>query len=197
MPAVTVIKVDGNTVAIDAPPARARVVFLDHDVVRTWVGRQGRFSDPANTKPLPGEPGAVIVVKTDHPGVVPDVSDAGDYWLLATDAMAVRVYKGDLRFGLYRPGNAVRIVEEVAGLHWDGAVTTQRLTQGRDEQYFGGGMQNGRFSHRNATINVAVSYEWNEDGWPNSVPFYLSTAGYGAFRNTFAAGVYSFTSPVV
>jgi alpha-glucosidase len=194
---VRAIEVDRNTVTVQAPPARARVVFLDHDVVRTWVAPQGRFSDPANAKPAPGEPGATIVVKNDYPGVVPEVGDAGDYYWLATSAVVVRVYKGDLRFGLWRPGNAERIVEEVVGLHSDGAVTTQRLTQGCDEQYFGGGMQNGRFSHRNQTINVAVSYEWNEGGWPNSVPFYLSTGGYGLFRNTFAAGVYSFTSPVV
>ena len=195
--AVRAIETGGNTVTVQAPPARARVVFLDHDVVRTWVAPQGRFSDPANTKPGPGEPEANIVVKSDYPGVVPAVGDAGDYWVLATGAVVVRVYKADLRFGFWRPGNAERIVEEVVGLQWDGVVTTQRLTQGRGEQYFGGGMQNGRFSHRNQTINVAVSYEWNEGGWPNSVPFYLSTGGYGVFRNTFAPGVYSFTSPVV
>src|SRR5947199_520458 len=90
MPAVTRLKVDGNTVAIDAPPGRARVVFLDHDVVRTWVAREGRFSDPANTKPLPGEPGAVIVVKDDYPGVVPEGIDVGGDWGLATPSVAGR-----------------------------------------------------------------------------------------------------------
>ena len=194
---VTGLKVKGRVVAIDAPPARARVEFLDHDLVRTWVAPDGKFTDPANTAPLRGEPAAVIVVKTDYPGAGPEVSETEDYWLLVTRAVAVRVYKASLRFGFYRPGNAECIVEDVAGLHWDGAVTTQRLTQGPAEQFFGGGMQNGRFAHRNATINVAVSYEWNEGGWPNSVPFYLSSAGYGTFRNTFAPGVYSFTNPVV
>jgi alpha-glucosidase len=196
--AVTALKVKGSVVTVDAPPGRARVEFLDHDVVRTWMARDGRFRDPANRPPAArGDPGAVIVVKRDHRGAEPRLTDAGDHWLLATDAVAVRVYKAPLRFGFYRPGNEVRIVEEVAGLHWDGAVTTQRLTQARAEQYFGAGMQNGRFSHRHATLNVAVSYEWNEGGWPNSVPFYLSNAGYGLFRNTFSAGVYSFTNPVV
>ena len=196
--AVTGLKVRGSVVSIDAPPGRARVEFLDHDVVRTWVAPRGRFTDPANVKPAGrGDPGAVIVVKTDYPGVEPEVVDAGDHWVLNTDAVAVRVYKGASRFGLYRPGNTVRIVEEVVGLHCDGAVTTQRLSQGPQEQYFGGGMQNGRFSHRQATINVAVSYEWNEGGWPNSVPFFLSSGGYGMLRNTFSAGVYSFTSPLV
>jgi alpha-glucosidase len=186
MPPVAAIQVDRNTVTIDAPPARARLVFLAADVIRTWVAPNGRFTDQD-----------AMVVKADYPGVAPEFAETAAYDLLTTEALALRVYKGDLRFGFYRPGDAVRIVEEVVGLHRDGAVTTQRLTQGPDEQFFGGGMQNGRFSHRHATINVAVSYEWNDGGWPNSVPFYVSTAGYGVFRHTFAPGVYSFTNPVV
>ncbi|MFF3150741.1 hypothetical protein ACFVRU_55895, partial [Streptomyces sp. NPDC057927] len=31
---------------------------------------------------------------------------------------------------------------------------------------------------------------------PNSVPFYLSSAGYGVFRNTYAPNTYAFTDPV-
>src|SRR5581483_6369544 len=174
--AVRGLRVDGHSVAVDAQPARARLEFLAPDVVRTSVAPTGRFSETDG-----------IVVKTDYAGVSPDVSETDDYLLLGTEAVAVRVYKADLRLGLYRPGNAVRIVEEVVGLHVDGAVTTQRLTQAPGEQYFGAGMQNGRFSHRHATVNVAVSYEWNEGGWPNSVPFVVSTGGYGLFRNTFAA----------
>src|SRR6266542_4910575 len=117
----------GNTVEIAAPPALARVVFLADDVLRTWVARNGRFTDPAN------EPGATIVVKTDYPGAKPEIADTDDYYLLTTGALALRIYKEDMRFGLYHPDNATRIVEEVVGLVWDGAVTTQRLTQGANE----------------------------------------------------------------
>jgi alpha-glucosidase (family GH31 glycosyl hydrolase) len=183
---VTGIRRKGDTVVVDAPPARAAVEFPAADVVRTRVAPLGRFTDTAG-----------IVVKKEGAGVVPDLTETADYFLLRTEAVALRVYKDDLRFGLYRPDDAVRLVEEVVGLHVDGGVATQRLTQAPGEQYFGGGMQNGRFSHRHATLNVAVSYEWNEGGWPNSVPFYVSTGGYGLFRNTFAAGVYSFTAPLV
>lgn len=57
-------------------------------------------------------------------------------------------------------------------------------------------MQNGRFTHRGDTIHVKVSYDWNDGGEPNSVPFYLSTAGYGVLRDTFAPNTYHFTDPV-
>ena len=50
--------------------------------------------------------------------------------------------------------------------------------------------------HRGQTIEIAVNYNWDDGGHPNSVPFYLSTAGYGVFRNTFAPGPTPSTHPV-
>jgi alpha-glucosidase (family GH31 glycosyl hydrolase) len=57
-------------------------------------------------------------------------------------------------------------------------------------------MQNGRFTHRHKAIDIAVSYNWDDGGCPNSVPFYLSSTGYGVFRHTFAPGRYVFHSTV-
>jgi alpha-glucosidase (family GH31 glycosyl hydrolase) len=194
---VTGFKLAGNTAEISAPPARARVVFLTDDSFRIWVAPDGHFTDPANTAPAPGEPDANPVVKVDYPGVKPDVTDGGTYYRLTTKALALRVYKDRLRFGLYHPDDDSRIVEEVHSLSWNGAETAQHLTRGRDEQFFGGGMQNGRFSHRTTTVHVEASgCDWNDGGCPNSVPFYLSSAGYGVLRNTFAPGSYRFTDPV-
>ncbi|HVW35152.1 MAG TPA: TIM-barrel domain-containing protein, partial [Acidimicrobiia bacterium] len=190
------IRRDGPTVEVDAPPSRVRVTFLAGDVVRLWVAPAGRFTDPANSPPPPGEPKAVIVVKQDYPGVTPEVVDAGDHYRLVTPALTVRLNKDPLRFGLWETATEARIVEESSVLTWNGAQTAQHLTRGATEQFFGGGMQNGRFSHRGATIDIEVSYDWNDGGCPNSVPFYLSTGGYGVFRNTFAPGSYRFTDPV-
>lgn len=43
---------------------------------------------------------------------------------------------------------------------------------------------------------MANSFNWNEGGYNNSQPFYLSSAGYGVFRDTFAPGLYDFADPV-
>lgn len=85
---------------------------------------------------------------------------------------------------------------ETAPLSWSSAGTTQTLAQGSKEQFFGGGMQNGRFSHRDTTIGISRDYNWNEGGNPNAAPFYLSSNGYGVLRNTFASGDYTFAIPV-
>jgi alpha-glucosidase len=195
---VTGFDVRGNTVSIEALPARLQVVFHADDLFRIWMAPDGNFTDPANTPPeRAGAPGSNVVVKTDYPGVAPRATDEGTYHLLATPALALRVYKANLRFALYRADNRTVIWEELVGPTWDGRQTTQVLSRGPKEQFFGGGMQNGRFSHRDQTIKVAVSYDWDDGGHPNSAPFYVSTAGYGVLRNTLAPGSYSFTAPVL
>jgi alpha-glucosidase len=195
---VTGFDVHGDTVTIEALPAKLQVVFHADDLFRIWMAPDGHFTDPANTPPeRSGAPGANIVVKTDYEGVTPRATDEGLYHLLATPAMALRVYKANLRFALYKADNRTLIWEELAGPTWDGRQTTQVLSRGPQEQFFGGGMQNGRFSHREQTIQVAVSYNWDDGGHPNSAPFYVSTAGYGVLRNTLAPGSYSFTAPVL
>jgi alpha-glucosidase len=195
---VTGFDVRGNTVTIEALPARLQVVFHADDLFRIWMAPDGKFTDPANTPPeRAGAPGANIVVKHDYPGVAPHVTDAGAYHLLTTRSLALRVYKANLRFALYRADNRTLIWEEIVGPTFDGRQTTQVLSRGLEEQFFGGGMQNGRFSHRDQTIKVAVSYNWDDGGHPNSAPFYVSTAGYGVLRNTLAPGSYSFSAPVL
>ena len=174
----------GSTAEISARPVKARVVFLTDDTVRIRVAPGGRFVDQTG------------MVMGDLGSVTPDVSETEGCIRLATPAMVLRIYKEPLRFGLYRPGDEVRIVEEKRPLSWDDGATTQFLTRGPDEQFFGGGMQNGRFSHRHKAIDIAASYNWNDGGCPNSVPFYLSSAGYGVFRHTFAVGSYRFYDTV-
>ncbi|HYT40653.1 MAG TPA: TIM-barrel domain-containing protein [Acidimicrobiia bacterium] len=196
---VTRLDVRDGYVEISAPPAQVRVVFLTDDLLRIWMAPDGDFTDPADTAPPSGEPGAGMVVKSDYPATAPELADAGDHYRLATPVLTLRVHKDPLRFGLWLrhpDGDDTLVVEETRSLTWNGAHTAQYLTRGAGEQFFGGGMQNGRFAHRATTVDVEVSYDWNDGGCPNSVPFYCSTAGYGVLRNTFAPGSYRFTEPV-
>ena len=106
--------------------------------------------------------------------------------------MAIRAYKTPLRFALYRADNQTLVWEETQGITY-GKETVQYLKRGADEQFFGGGMQNGRFSHRDKTIKMTIDYNWEDGGNPNPATFYMSTNGYGAVRNTYATGKYAFT----
>ncbi|MGH3748757.1 MAG: TIM-barrel domain-containing protein, partial [Micromonosporaceae bacterium] len=89
-----------------------------------------------------------------------------------------------------------RIWSETEPLSWDQHSARQSLKRRAGEQFLGGGMQNGRFSHRGQTVDIARDVNWEDGGHPNASPYYMSSAGYGVLRNTFAPGAYHFKDPV-
>ena len=196
---VTDFDAQGDTYTVTAGTAKVRVVFEDADLFRIWLAPDGQFTDPANADPDPADPDAPdadIVVKRDYAGADSHWSDQGDHYLIRTNKAALRVFKDPLRFALYDAANQRLIWAETQPLSWNDNETTQTLARGATEQFFGTGMQNGSFSHRDQTVEISRDYNWDEGGHPNAVPFYASTAGYGVLRNTFAPGSYAFTDPV-
>ncbi|MFJ2187167.1 TIM-barrel domain-containing protein [Kitasatospora sp. NPDC087861] len=172
---------------IAAGTLKAKVDFLADDQLRLQAAPDGVLTDPA---------GRTIIRKQPEPQRDTSTFDAGAYYGIRAKDVVLRVYKHPLRFGLYRADDRTAVWQEDAPLRWSTSGLRQSLTRGADEQFFGGGEQNGSFSHRDQTIHVANSTNWNEGGYNNSQPFYVSSAGYGVFRNTFAPGLYDFGSPV-
>ncbi|CAM5647677.1 Glycoside hydrolase OS=Kitasatospora aureofaciens OX=1894 GN=GCM10010502_24830 PE=3 SV=1 [Kitasatospora aureofaciens] len=172
---------------ISAGTLKAKVDFLADDQLRLRAAPDGDISDPV---------GGAVIRQQPQLQTRTSTFDAGDYYGIRSGHLVLRVYKHPLRFGLYRADDRTAIWQEDAPLRWSTGGLRQSLVRGADEQFFGGGEQNGSFSHRDRTVHVANSTNWNEGGYNNSQPFYVSTAGYGVFRNTFAPGIYDFGSPV-
>ncbi|WP_406380331.1 NPCBM/NEW2 domain-containing protein [Streptomyces sp. NBC_01618] len=184
---LTGFSADGPVYQLRAGTAEARVSFVSAETFRIELAPDGTFIDPA---------GDDMVLPQ---GTPPHTrwKERADRYELSTGSITLRAYKSPLRFALYR-ADGTEVWSEAKGLSWDGKQTTQTLARGADEQFYGAGMQNGRgnTSHRDKTVEVGVDYNWDDGGHPNSVPFYLSSAGYGVFRNTYAPNTYAFTDPV-
>ncbi|MBQ0049700.1 MAG: DUF5110 domain-containing protein, partial [Bacteroidales bacterium] len=60
------------------------------------------------------------------------------------------------------------------------------------EYFFGGGCQNGRFSHKDKIIAIENTNNWVDGGVASPTPYYWSTAGYGVMAYTFSPGKYDF-----
>ncbi|MBC2878205.1 MULTISPECIES: glycoside hydrolase family 31 protein [Streptomyces] len=185
--AVTSFTAQGPEYRLTAGRSEARIRFVTPDTLRLQLAPDGTFTDPT---------GKDIVLPQ---GAPPPTRwrDRGDRYELSTSALTLRAYKAPLRFALYR-ADGTRLWSETKGLTWDKDGTTQSLARGADERFYGAGMQNGRgnTSHRGKKVDVGVDYDWNDGGHPNSVPFYLSSAGYGVYRNTYAPNTYDFADPV-
>lgn len=70
--------------------------------------------------------------------------------------------------------------------------TTEVLKQNKNEFYFGGGLQNGSFSHKGKRLNIKRDHITGNGGVITQVPFFWSNAGFGELRNTLRPGVYDF-----
>lgn len=72
--------------------------------------------------------------------------------------------------------------------------TIVSLEEDPDAYYFGGGVQNGRFSHKGKIIAIENQNSWTDGGVASPTPFYWSTSGYGMMWYTFKKGKYDFGS---
>ena len=187
---VTGVDMKDNVFTVSAGQDQIRVMFYRDDIFRIWVGPDGTFTE---AQPDPAD--AQIVVYKEPPIAVA-WRDAGDYYRLDSKACVLRIYKKPLRFGLFDKDNAAVVWQESRTLSY-GPTSTQTLRRGETEHFYGGGMQNGYFSHRDTSINIRLNTRgWGDGTTPNPAPFYMSTAGYGVFRNTMAPGKYDFFSSV-
>jgi len=183
---ITDFKVNQNEFVISCNNAQLKLQIVRNDIFRILLAYDGEFTNPA---------GKDIICNTLNAPVESKYTDQGDYYLVKTPEMAIRAYKMPLRFALYKADNSTLVWEESKGITY-GKQTVQYMKRGNDEQFFGGGMQNGRFSHRGKTIKMTIDYNWEDGGNPNPATFYMSSNGYGAVRNTYATGEYTFTDTV-
>ena len=183
---ITSFEANGKEYLISCNKAQVRIQMLRNDMFRIWMAYDGEFSNPA---------GDDLIINTPSVDVDNSWTEKADYYLFKTPELALRAYKKPLRFELYKADNTTPVWQEARGITY-GKQTIQYLKRGDTEQFYGGGMQNGRFSHRGKTIKMTIDFDWEEGGNPNPATFYMSTNGYGAVRNTYATGEYSFMDTV-
>lgn len=179
---LTGFKANGNEFNISAGLSAFKVIFYSNDIFRIWMAPDGEFTNPAAND-------IVVSYAVKNPTIAS--ADKGNYYQLKTADCVVRVYKSPLRFAMYDVTDSKVIWEESEPMSF-GAHTKQSMKRQADEYFYGCGMQNGYFSHRDKDILIEKGNGWDDGGRANPAPFYLSTAGYGAFRNTFDVGKYSF-----
>jgi alpha-glucosidase len=163
---------------------KVKVSYYRDDVFRIQLAPNGIFKN--NTDTL-----LDIQDKTVYSGVT--WTDEGLYYKLSTNSANLRVYKAPLLFALYKSDNSTVIWEEETSIVF-GSNTVQTLTTDPSEYFYGCGMQNGYFSHKNRSIHIENDYsnDWGVGSVSNPAPFFMSTKGYGVFRNTFKPGQYDF-----
>ena len=179
---LTSIKASLNKIDIVSGVSKVRLIFYRPDIFRIWLAPKGNFTDL--------DSGDIVVAYPTAKPII-NLQDKGTYYKIQSTSCVVRVYKNPVRFGMYDVTDSKQIWQESSPLLF-GATTSQAMMRKEDEWFYGCGMQNGYFSHRDKEILIEKGGGWDDGGRANPAPFYMSTAGYGVLRNTFDAGKYIF-----
>lgn len=116
---------------------------------------------------------------------------------ISTRSIRVVFDRGSGLFRIIRLSNGQTVAEAAAPVEFGSkGTTTVKLKEREDEYFYGGGVQNGRFSHKGRIIAIENTNNWTDGGVASPTPFCWSTAGYGVMWHTFKRGSYDFGATV-
>ncbi len=139
------------------------------------------------------EPAAEILVKTPRKPVSElDVEDTGNKITIKTLSIELTFYKNETTFKLKNLKTGKIVVKSIAPIAFKENKVKIELSEDQNEYFYGGGVQNGRFSHKGKVIAIENQNSWTNGGVASPTPFYWSTNGYGFMWYTFKKGTYNF-----
>jgi hypothetical protein len=141
------------------------------------------------------EPEAQILA--DHPHLPVDfvsVEDKSQTVLIFTHKVEIRFDKQTALFEVVNRADNRVVIRERKPVNFEPQKVTMTFHTNDDEYFYGGGVQNGRFSHKGKIIAIENQNSWTDGGVASPTPFYWSTAGYGIMWHTFKKGKYDFGS---
>ena len=112
--------------------------------------------------------------------------------VVATSKVSIRFDKQSGLMSVTNVQTGEVVAESLAPITFDKNSTTLTLKAHSGEYFYGGGVQNGRFSHKGKSIAIENTNNWVDGGVASPTPFYWSTKGYGVMWDTFKPGRYDF-----
>ena len=181
--AQSVEQLNGTTVQVNLPEGqRMYLDFYGPSIIRVFQDPQGGIIRDPKARPE-------ARILADNPRkAVGTLKVEGN--VLTTDSIQVKV---DTRTGaLTIDKDGKPIVEQLGGADFGKKGVSVAFRQSPTDYFYGGGCQNGRFSHKEQVIKIVNDNNWTDGGVASPNPFYWSTRGYGLMWHTFSPGEYDF-----
>ena len=139
-------------------------------------------------------PEAEILVNNPRKEVKISVEENEKGYIVKTSKIAVAICKKSGLMKVEDLTTGKTAFEEVAPALFKNNKTTLTLKANEGEFFYGGGVQNGRFSHAGKIIDIENQNSWTDGGVASPAPFFWSTNGYGFMWHTFRKGKYDFAA---
>lgn len=185
---VSAVKINPTTVEVAFGDERMTLDFYGDNIFRLFQDNTGGvIRDPE------ARPEARILVENPRRKVSAlDVEDKADAVVVSTPRIEVAVDKATRLMRVTDRESGRTVVEQVSPVEFGDGRVTVVLGEEPQEYFYGGGVQNGRFSHKGKIIAIENQNSWTDGGVASPAPFYWSTRGYGVMWYTFRKGAYDF-----
>lgn len=186
---VSVVKINPTTVEVlFSNQQRMTLDFYGENIFRMFQDNAGGILRDPQAKP-----DAKILVSQPRKEVSKlDVQDNAGAATITTDKIKVEFGKNTALMKVTNLETGAIVLEETEPALFEKERVTLKLKEHPQEYFYGGGVQNGRFSHKGKTISIENQNSWTDGGVASPNPFYWSTNGYGLMWHTFKRGVYDF-----
>lgn len=188
MSEVSAVKINPTTVDVVFGDERMTLDFYGDNIFRLFQDNTGGvIRDPE------ARPEARILVENPRRKVSAlDVENKADAVVVSTPRIEVAVDKATRLMRVTDRESGRTVVEQVSPVEFGDGRVTVVLGEEPQEYFYGGGVQNGRFSHKGKIIAIENQNSWTDGGVASPAPFYWSTRGYGVMWYTFRKGAYDF-----
>lgn len=152
------------------------------------------FCDEADSSlrdPKAQPPAQILTDNPRKPVADLKLNDQGNSVVISTNKVTVLLDKSSTLMKIFDNSHKL-IVQSVMPVAFENRQAVLKLKEHAGEYFYGGGVQNGRFSHKGKSIAIENQNSWTDGGVASPTPFYWSTNGYGFMWYTFKKGKYDF-----
>ena len=162
--------------------------FYGPNIFRMFQDNQGGIIRDPEAQPE----AQILVDQPRKPISEIQIKDENGQIRIYTALIELQFAKEDGRMKIINRTTQRTVLEEAKPVSYGKGETRLSLQEQPDEYFYGGGVQNGRFSHKGKSISIVNQNSWTDGGVASPTPFYWSTAGYGFMWYTFKPGKYDF-----
>lgn len=178
---VEVLFVDGNRLNID---------FYGENIFRLFQDNEGGIiRNPQATPPAQ--------ILADNPRKAIDkitIEEKDKDYIISSAKVSITINKHSAALSIKNLTTQKDVAVFTKSFQLDKDKVTLTLKTDANEYFYGGGVQNGRFSHKGKVISIENQNSWTDGGVASPNPFYWSTNGYAIMWHTFKKGKYDFGS---
>jgi alpha-glucosidase (family GH31 glycosyl hydrolase) len=184
-------KINTTTVQLTLSNGKLMLVdFYGNNIFRLFRDDSGKGMRTPEAKPE----AEILVANPRKPVDNLTVETKNNQTIITTDAAKLIFDNGNATFSIINNKTGKEVVHSLLPIGYDDAKTTITLGTSDNEYFYGGGVQNGRFSHKGRMISIENQNSWTDGGVASPTPFYWSTNGYAVMWHTFKKGRYDFGS---